>query len=109
MGPTIKLVLFLLFVAVVVSGLYLQHCINVYRDSVPKPRVVGPLTAIRASLRWMHDPNDPTVSEEVLIAVRRMKTAAFVAGTIWTIVATVVIVGAALDFARFLDCDSVTR
>jgi hypothetical protein len=102
MGSAIKLAGFLLFLACAISLFYLQHCISEYRDSVPKPPAVGPLTAIRASLRWVHDPNDPSVSEECLANLRGVKMAALVAGTIWAAFAIFVIVGAALDVQRFL-------
>ena len=103
MGPTIKLVAFLLFAACLVSLFYLQHCINEYRDSVPKPTGLDPLTAIRASFRWVHDPNDPAVSEECRMNVRRVKTAALVAGAVWTIYATSIGAAAMFDLGRFLD------
>ncbi|MDN5005142.1 hypothetical protein ACFQZO_30255 [Bradyrhizobium sp. GCM10027634] len=102
MGPTIKLVGFLLFLAGAASIFYLQHCVSEYRASVPRPRVVGPLTAIRASFRWTHDPHDPLVSEEYLANFRRLKIAGLVAGTVWAVFAIFVVVGATLDVQRFL-------
>jgi hypothetical protein len=103
MGPTIKLVGFFLFLTCGAALFYLQHCINEYRDSVPKPQVVGLLTAIRASFRWVHNPNDPLVSEECLTNIRRMKAAALVAGAVWALFATFLIAGAALDVQSLLD------
>ncbi|MBB4369013.1 hypothetical protein GGD63_001801 [Bradyrhizobium sp. cir1] len=97
MGPTIKLVGFLLFLAGAGSIVYLQHCISEYRSSVPKPRVVGPFTAIRASFRWVHDPNDLLVSEECLANLRRTKTAALVTAAIWVILGIFIIAARALD------------
>lgn len=97
MGPTIKLVGFLLFVAGAGSIFYLQHCVSAYRSSVPKPLTVGPFTAIRASFRWMHDPSDMLVSEECLANLSRVKTAALITGMFWLILATFLIVARALD------------
>jgi len=45
----------------------------------------------------MHDENAPVVSEVCRANLRRVKTSALVAGTIWVILATFVIAAYALD------------
>jgi hypothetical protein len=50
-----------------------------YRDLIPRPRTVGLLTGIRSSLRSMHDPNDPNVSDECRAHLKRGMMAGMVA------------------------------
>ncbi|SFK08054.1 hypothetical protein SAMN04487925_1178 [Bradyrhizobium sp. cf659] len=70
---------------------------------MPKPRVVGPLTAIRVSLRAMHDPDDPDISRECLAHLKNFKIAALVAATTWIVMGLLIVALRAFAPQGFLD------
>lgn len=103
MRSAIILVLVLFLLVFVASGFYSQLSYSRYRELIPKPRVVGPLTAIRASMRGMHDPNDADVADECLAHLKRSKIAALIAVTTWIVGVLSVVVARIFDLQRFLD------
>jgi hypothetical protein len=58
MGTVIKFVSVSLFLVAVVAGLYSGYSYTRYRDAWSKPDSPSLLSAIRASLRLMHNPHD---------------------------------------------------
>ena len=70
---------------------------------MPKSGVVGPLTAIRFSMRAMHDPDDPDLSRACLAQLKRFKAAALIAATTWIAVGLFVVALRAFDLQRLFD------
>jgi hypothetical protein len=103
MRSAIVLVSILLFLTFVISGSYAWLSYDSYRKLMPKRHVVGLLTAIRVSMRGVHDPHDPDVSEECLAHLRRSKIAVLVAAVTWVVMGALVVAVRALDLQRFLD------
>ncbi|WP_375310087.1 hypothetical protein WHZ77_23260 [Bradyrhizobium sp. A5] len=103
MRSAIVLVSLLLFLTFVLSGARAWLSYNSYRELMPKPLVSGPLTTIRVSMRAMHDPDDPDVSEECLAHLKSFKIAALVAATTWIVMGLFVVAVRAFDLQRFLD------
>jgi len=99
----IVLVSILLFLTFAISIFVAWLSYDSYRRSVPKPRIVGPLTAIRASMRAVHDPDDPAVSQDCLASLKRFKIAALVAATTWVVTGIFILGIRAFDLQRFLD------
>jgi hypothetical protein len=80
MRMTVVFVSILLFLVLLASGFYSQHCYMRYRGLWPKRHPVGLLTRMRASLEFAHDRNDPNLSNECRMYFKRFKIAGMVAG-----------------------------
>lgn len=93
----------LLFLTFSISISYAWLSYNSYRELMPKPRTVGPLTAIRVSMRAMHDTDGPDVPLECLENLKRFKIAILIAAATWIAMGLFVLAIRAFDLQKFLD------
>jgi hypothetical protein len=93
----------LLFATFVASGFYASLSFYNYQQAVPKPPVVGIISAIRNSFGRLHDPEDPDVSQECFEYLRRAKIGALIAVTTWLTFAVLVIAVRTLGLNQYLE------
>ncbi|MEY9129311.1 hypothetical protein ACVIWV_004790 [Bradyrhizobium diazoefficiens] len=103
MRSMIALVSVLLFLTFAISVSFAWLSYDSYKRSVPKPHIVGPLTAIRASMRTVHLPYEPALSEACLMYLKRFRIAAMVAAMASILMVAFVVAVRALDLQRHLD------
>jgi hypothetical protein len=72
MEAAVKFIAVLLFLTFLASAIYSWICYERYRDLWPEQSARGILISFRASLRLVHDPLDPNVSEECRASFRQL-------------------------------------
>jgi hypothetical protein len=102
MRSTIIFLSILFFLVFVASGLYSQYCYMQFRELLPRRQPVGLLTGLRP-LEFMHDPNDPNLSDECRIYYKRFKVAGMLAILAMVLIFLFILVVRLFGLAEVLD------